>query len=195
MKFYIWVFLENLSRKFKFHYNLTRITGTLHEDQYTFFVISRWVLLWMKTASGKICRENLNTNFTFNIFFFENRAINERKWKVFAEWGRPKTIMWHMRITWWLPKGYKTQSEYVIVLFFARQKLYERTSMLSYTYIVSLINSMTTQVTDFEWRPQLKGRCLNIFVGQGYCTLQGTMINERGLVIRNRLCTVNLYIS
>jgi len=104
----------------------------------------------MKTASGKICRENLNTNFTFNIFFFENRAINERKWKVFAEWGRPKTIMWHMRITWWLPKGYKTQSEYVIVLFFARQKLYERTSMLSYTYIVSLINSMTTQVTDFE---------------------------------------------
>jgi len=34
-------FFENLSRKFKFHYNLTKITGTLHEDQYTFLIISR----------------------------------------------------------------------------------------------------------------------------------------------------------
>ena len=37
MKFDIWVIFENLSRKPKFYYNLTRITGTLHEDQYTFF--------------------------------------------------------------------------------------------------------------------------------------------------------------
>ena len=36
MKFDIWVFLENLSRKFKFHLNLARITGILYEDQYTF---------------------------------------------------------------------------------------------------------------------------------------------------------------
>jgi len=35
------VFFENLPRKFKFYYNLTRITDTLHEDQYTFFIISR----------------------------------------------------------------------------------------------------------------------------------------------------------
>ena len=41
MKFDIWEFLENLSIKFKFHYNLTIITGTLHEDRYTFFIISR----------------------------------------------------------------------------------------------------------------------------------------------------------
>jgi len=32
MKFDIWVF-ENLSRKFDFHSNLTRITGSLHEEQ------------------------------------------------------------------------------------------------------------------------------------------------------------------
>jgi hypothetical protein len=39
----IGVFFENLSGKltflsgkFKFYYNLTRITGTLHEDQYAF---------------------------------------------------------------------------------------------------------------------------------------------------------------
>jgi len=34
MGFDIWVVFEKLPRKFKFHENLTRITGTLHEDQY-----------------------------------------------------------------------------------------------------------------------------------------------------------------
>jgi len=32
MKVYISVFFENLSAKFQFHYNLTRITATIHED-------------------------------------------------------------------------------------------------------------------------------------------------------------------
>jgi hypothetical protein len=36
MKLDIWVFFEYLSRKSKCHYNRT-ITGTLHEDRYTFF--------------------------------------------------------------------------------------------------------------------------------------------------------------
>jgi hypothetical protein len=31
MKFGIGVFFGSLSRKFKFHYNLTRMTGTLHK--------------------------------------------------------------------------------------------------------------------------------------------------------------------
>ena len=30
-------FFENLSKKFKIRYNLTKIKGTLHEHQYTFF--------------------------------------------------------------------------------------------------------------------------------------------------------------
>ena len=32
--------VENLSRKFKFHYNLTRITGIWHEAQYTLLIIT-----------------------------------------------------------------------------------------------------------------------------------------------------------
>jgi hypothetical protein len=32
IKFDIWVFCENLSRKFKFYWNLVILTGTLHED-------------------------------------------------------------------------------------------------------------------------------------------------------------------
>jgi hypothetical protein len=32
-------FLENISKQFKFDYNLKRITGTLHEDWHTFMII------------------------------------------------------------------------------------------------------------------------------------------------------------
>jgi hypothetical protein len=48
------VFLENLSRKVKFHENMTRITGTLHEDQYTFIITSRSVFLRMKKFPEKL---------------------------------------------------------------------------------------------------------------------------------------------
>jgi len=61
MKFYIWAFFENLSRKFKFHQNLTRITGTLHEDQCTLFILSRSFLLRMRNGSDRSC--NILQNF------------------------------------------------------------------------------------------------------------------------------------
>jgi hypothetical protein len=54
-------FFENLSRKFKFHWNLTRIPSILHEDRYTFMIISLSFLLGMWNDSDKICRENQNT--------------------------------------------------------------------------------------------------------------------------------------
>jgi len=54
------VIFENLSRKFKFSENLSRITDTVHGDQYTFLVISRTVFR-MKSVSDKSCRENQNT--------------------------------------------------------------------------------------------------------------------------------------
>ena len=47
-------FFENLSRNFKFLYNLSRITGTLYEDQYTFFIISCHILLRMKNVAEKV---------------------------------------------------------------------------------------------------------------------------------------------
>jgi len=51
---------ENLSRKFKFSENLTRITGTVRGDQYTVLDVSRTVLR-MRSVSDKSCRENQNT--------------------------------------------------------------------------------------------------------------------------------------
>jgi len=40
---------------------MTRITGTLQEDQYAFLIISRSFLLSMRNVSGGIRRENQNT--------------------------------------------------------------------------------------------------------------------------------------
>ena len=63
----IWVFFENLLRKFRFYLNLTRITGALHEDRYTFVTISRSVLLRMGNVSHESCGEHhKGTHVTFN---------------------------------------------------------------------------------------------------------------------------------
>jgi hypothetical protein len=54
----------NLSRKFNFHQNLTRIAVILHEDPRTHMIISRWILLRMRNVSDKIV-ESIKTHFMF----------------------------------------------------------------------------------------------------------------------------------
>jgi hypothetical protein len=71
-------FFETVSRKLQFLYILTRITGTVHEDQYTFLIMARSVLLRVRNVSGNSCRENESTHFVLSDFFFsENRAVCE----------------------------------------------------------------------------------------------------------------------
>jgi len=45
---------------------LTRISDTLHEDQFTFLITCRSVLLRMSNVSDKSGKENQNTHFMFN---------------------------------------------------------------------------------------------------------------------------------
>jgi hypothetical protein len=53
------------------YWNLSRITGTLHEDMCTFMIISRWILLGIRKVSDKPCTENQSTYRIFlSIFFF-----------------------------------------------------------------------------------------------------------------------------
>ena len=112
MKFDIWVFLKSLLRKFKFHLNMTRITGTLHEDRYTFLIISRSLPPRMKNVSDESCRENQNTHFVSNkIFFPENRALYGIMWKN-VERGRSKMTIWRMCFACWMPKATNTHSKH-----------------------------------------------------------------------------------
>jgi len=76
MKLDIWKFLWNLSTKYKFNLNWIRITGTLHEDKYTFLIISHSVLLRMRSILNKHCRENHNTHIVFNYAFMKIVPLN-----------------------------------------------------------------------------------------------------------------------
>jgi hypothetical protein len=45
------------------------MTGSLHEDQCTFMIVSHSFLLIMRNFAHKSCRENQNTHFVFSNFF------------------------------------------------------------------------------------------------------------------------------
>jgi len=79
------------------------MAGILHEDQYTFLIISCSVRI--RNVSDKICREYQNTHFVFvNFFFLENRAVYEIMWKNMIDRGRPQMTIWRMRIACWINK-------------------------------------------------------------------------------------------
>ena len=122
--FDIWVFFENLSIKIKFHYHLARITGTLHEDQYAFLFIFRWILLRMKTVSDKICRELQNKFMFKRLFFFRELyrlGDNKEKYSTTRQ-GTDDNIKRLVRFACWIPKATNTHSEYVILIAFPLQQ-------------------------------------------------------------------------
>jgi len=57
------------------------MTGTLHENECKFVIVSLSVLLKTRIVSDKTCRENQNTHFIFNNFFFDIRVVYEIMWK------------------------------------------------------------------------------------------------------------------
>jgi hypothetical protein len=104
----IGAFFENLSRKFKFSYNLTRITGTLHEDQHTFLDISRLVFPKTRNISGK-CVKKLKTQILGSITpFLKNHAVYEMIWKSIVQRDRPNVTIWRKRIAWGIPRAANT---------------------------------------------------------------------------------------
>jgi len=98
-------------------------------------VISRTVFLRVRNVSNKHCTEIQNTLFMLNLFFFENRAVNEIMWKSMVKPDRPRMTIRRMRFVWWITM-LPTHSEYVILIAFAlQQRLHERSSLLLLKYI------------------------------------------------------------
>ena len=100
-----WIF-EDFSKicrvKFKFHWNRKRIiTGTIHEDRYTFLIISHSVPLKMKNVSERDLEKMKKTHFLCAVTFSENRTVYEILWKNIVEWGRPQMVIFCMCITCW----------------------------------------------------------------------------------------------
>ena len=69
-------------------------------------------------------------------FFFENRAVYEKRWNNIVEPDRPRMTIWRKHISCWIRKAANTHPVCVILIAFPLQQwLYERPSMLRYTYI------------------------------------------------------------
>jgi hypothetical protein len=118
MKFDIRGFFENLSIKLKFHQNLTRIKGTLHENLCTFMIISRWILLRMRNVPDKIV-EKIKTHILCSKTFSRKSF---HLWDNVEKYGRARqftddNIIRRMRFACWITKATHTHSQYVILLF------------------------------------------------------------------------------
>ena len=141
IQFYIWIFFSKICReKFKFHYNLTRITGALHEDICTF--ISSSMLLRMRNISDKSCGENYNKFYVQWIFFRKPFSLwdNVQKYGTAGQ-ATDDNIIQRMPIVCWITKSTDTCWEYVILIAFPRKQwLRERASILRYTYTAYLVN-------------------------------------------------------
>ena len=112
--------------------------GTLHEDQYTFFITSPSVLR-MRNVSDKSCRGNQNTHFVFSNNFFQKSCHlcgNVEN----VEKTRPQMTIWCMHFACWVTKAIDAHSEYVILIAFPLQPwLHECASVFCYMYIVCLV--------------------------------------------------------
>jgi len=74
-----------------------------------------------------------------NVFIIEIRAVREIMWKNIVQPARPQMTIWRMRIVCCIPKATSTHSNYVTLIAFPLQQwLYERASLLLYTYIICL---------------------------------------------------------
>ena len=100
--------------------------------------------------------EKIETHILHSITLFYNRAFCEIMWKNVAERGGPQMTIWRMRIACWIPKATDTHSEYVIIIiaFPLQQWLHERSSLLCYTYIASLVfaSALTPHGSQRQWQ-------------------------------------------
>jgi len=108
----------NSVEKIQFSLKSDKDNCYFHEDQYTFMIITRHIILRMKNISVINFRENQNPYFVFNIFFNESCVVDEIMWKNNIEPDRPYMTIWRMRIECCIPKSTNTHSEYVILVSF-----------------------------------------------------------------------------
>jgi hypothetical protein len=83
------------------------------------------------------------TNLKFsNIVLLEIRAVYEIMCEHIVEPDTPQMTIRHTRVAFWIPKATDTHPEYVIILAFSCQLLLsERSPMLRYPYLDSLVTS------------------------------------------------------
>jgi hypothetical protein len=81
------------------------MSGTLHEEQYKFLIISCSVILRTGNVSDKICRENQNTHFVSSNFFSEmcKNIVQLAKpqltiWRILVQLAKPQMTTWRILV-------------------------------------------------------------------------------------------------
>ena len=119
-----------------FHSYLTRMTGTLHDYQHIFMIISLSFLLRMRTVSNKVV-EKIKTHISCSVTFFRKSCglwDNVEKRCRVGE-ATDANITRHTHFASWITKATNTYSEYVILIASPWQQwLRGHGSTIHYTY-------------------------------------------------------------
>ena len=78
----------------------------LHEDPYTFMVISHWILLRVRNVTDKISAQNRNTHFYVQ-WFFPPKIVGGKKWASVKKYSRAyqatdENIIRHFPFACWI---------------------------------------------------------------------------------------------
>jgi hypothetical protein len=138
----VWVYFENLLRKFKFGWNLTRIMGVLLEDICAFLMQCYWIIRRVRNVSDK-SRGNQNTHCTF-IIFSQNWCL---LWNTVEMYGRAiqvagDSVIWCMHFECFITKATNTHSRYVIFIAFPQQQWFHICTSTLHLYIHCLPRQM-----------------------------------------------------
>jgi hypothetical protein len=101
-------FSENLSRKCKFHWNMTGIRVLYMATNIHFWsYLTQFFLEWKMFQTEVV--EKIETHvFMFNNLFFENHVVYKIMLKIIVKLGRPQTTIWRMHIACWIPEATNT---------------------------------------------------------------------------------------
>jgi hypothetical protein len=130
----IWVFVETLFRKLKFHWNVTRATVLCMQAYVHFMIRSRWILLLIRNIPDKNWRESKPILY----------AQAYRLWDNMEKYCRARQATDENMAHAHCMLGTKVY-EYTLRIcnnaFPLQQRLHKRAFMLRYTYIACLVFS------------------------------------------------------
>jgi hypothetical protein len=136
---YLSIFRKSVE-KIQVSFKSDKNTGHFTLSQYTFLIYLAHFFLKLKKCFERNSRENQNTHFMFNNFFFFRKS--RRLWDVrkCCRAGQATETIWCVRVACCMPRASDSHSGCVIVIGVALQQwMHENASMLRHTCIANLV--------------------------------------------------------
>jgi hypothetical protein len=204
VKFYIWVLFENLSRKYKFHWNITItiiITVCLQvlymkTNVHFLSYLTIFFVEWGMFRTGVV--EKIKTQFM--LIDLKKLCCWWDNVEKYLELNRPHMTVWCMHIACWIPETTHTHTHTHVIrrifAFLLQEWLHERASLLCCTHIAVLANCLETKMSlqlSFIFLVPYNSGCFNVIpVTRSLCQgmikprerVQGSLLELWGLFSR-----------